>query len=266
MTEHASASRDAPPRVGVSACLLGQNTRHDGGNTLDAVVVDIIGAAVEFVPVCPEMETGMGSPRPPIRLVDGPDGLRAKRVDDPAVDATDELDAVGHRQTGLSGFILKSRSPSCGVGNTDVFSPTGSLISSVGSGVFTRSIMKTAPLLPVEDETNLRDSARRNAFLLRVFVYDGWIRLVDRGDSAFAGFVEKTDFIKSSLDTRTRRRLDSLTAPALKSGKLIVGEKYLTALLSALRSAPPDGPVRDAADLAVNLLSKRKHAVINGGR
>lgn len=266
MAEHSGFPGDAPARVGVSACLLGQNTRHDGGNRLDAVVVDIIGAAVEFVPVCPEMETGMGSPRPTIRLVDGPDGLRAKRVDDPAVDVTEALDGVGRRQTGLSGFILKSRSPSCGVGNTDVFSPTGSLTSSAGSGVFTRSIMEAAPLLPVADETALRDGARRNAFLLRVFVYDGWMRLVDRGGSAFASFLEKTDFIGKALDKRTRRRLDSFAVLARKGGGLETAGEYAAVLLTALRESPPDGPLRDAADLAVNLLLKRKHAAANGGR
>jgi len=266
MPERRYGYNDAPPRVGVSACLLGQNTRHDGANRLDAVIVETIGPVVELVPVCPEMETGMDAPRPPIRLVDGPDGLRARGVDDPAVDVTDALEGAGRRQTGLSGFILKSRSPSCAVGNADVFSTSGRLVSSVGSGVFARSVMKATPLLPVEDETALSGRASRNVFLLRVFVYDRWMRLADSGGGALGDFVEKTDFARNALDAQTRRRLDSLAALARKDGGAETGGEYAAAFLAALRSAPADGPLSQAADRAVSLLSKRKHAVVNDGR
>jgi uncharacterized protein YbbK (DUF523 family) len=253
-----SVCRDAPPRVGVSACLLGQNTRYDGANSLDAVIVETIGPIVELVPVCPEMEIEMGSPRPPIRLVDGPDGLRAIGVDDPAVDVTEALDSIGRRHADLSGFIMKSRSPSCAVGSADVFSTGGGLVSPVGSGVFARSIMKATPLLPMEDETALSDSARRNAFLLRVFAYDRWIRLANSGGGTFGDFVEKTDFARNALDKRTRRRLDSLAALARKDGGLETGVEYAAAFLTALRDAPADGPMSHAADRAVSLLLRRK--------
>ena len=261
-----SASLDAPPRVGVGACLLGRNTRYDGGNRLDPVIVEIVGAVVELVPVCPEMEIGMGSPRPPIRLVEGPEGLRARGVDDPAVDVTDALREAGRRQTGLSGFILKSRSPSCGSGDTEVFSPGGWLASSADYGVFARSIMDATPLLPMEDETALRYMARRNAFLLRVFVYDGWMGVANGGDAAFGVFVEKTDFARNALDGKTRQYLDSLVGRARKEGGMEACAKYAAAFLTALREAPAEGSLRDAADRAVSLLALRKQIVSNDGR
>lgn len=253
-----SSSRDAPARVGISACLLGQNTRHDGSNRLDPVIAEIVGAVVELVPVCPEMEIGMGSPRPPIRLVDGPEGLRARGVDDPAVDVTDALSEVGRRQTGLRGFVLKGRSPSCGAGDADVFSPNGGLVSPAGYGVFARSIMDATPLLPVADETALRDMARRNVFLLMVFIYDRWMGIADGDSAGFDEFLDKTDFARNALDGETRQYIDSLAGRAQKDGGTEARQKYAAAFLTALRDAPAEGAVRDAADRAISFLALRK--------
>lgn len=259
MSEHGSANLGVPPRVGVSACLLGQNTRYDGSNRLDPVIAEIVGAVVELVPVCPEMEIGMGSPRPPIRLVEGPEGLRARGVDDPAVDVTDALREAGRRQTGLRGFILKSRSPSCGVGDTDVFSPGGGLVSPAGYGVFARSIVDATPLLPVADETALRDMARRNVFLLMVFIYDRWIGVADGESAGFDEFLKKTDFARNALDGKTRQHIDSLADRARKDDGTEARQKCAAAFLTALREATAEGPILEAAGLAVSLLSLRKH-------
>lgn len=250
---------DAPPCVGVSACLLGQNTRYDGGNRLDPYIAEIIGAVAEIVAVCPEMEIGMGSPRPPIRLVDGPDGLRAIGVDDPTVDVTDAVNEVGRRHAGLGGLVLKSRSPSCGAGTTDVFSQDGKLVSPAGFGVFARSIMDSTPLLPVEDETALHDRRRRSVFLLRLFVYDCWTHNADLGGATIGWFTEKTDFALNALDLLIRKKLESIADRIREESGPTDCVKYAAALLSALRFAPSDGPVHSAADIAVNLLLKRKH-------
>lgn len=260
MSELQIASTGAPLCVGVSACLLGQNTRHDGGNRLDPVIVEIIGAVAQIVPVCPEMEIGMGSPRPPIRLVDGHDGLRAIGVDDPALDVTDALDGVGRGHIGLGGLVLKGRSPSCGTGNTDVFSYDGRIVSPAGYGIFARSVMKTAPLLPVEDETALHDRTRRDVFLLRLFVYDCWTHMPDQGGATFVWFIGETGFAVNALDAQARQKLESITAHVRKDSEPIACVEYASALLSGLRSAPPDGPVHSAADIAVSLLSKRRRA------
>lgn len=253
---------DAPPRVGVSACLLGQNTRYDGGNRLEPVIAETLGAVAELVPVCPEMETGMGSPRPPIRLVGGPEGLRARGVDDPAFDVTEALVKAGLRQTGLSGFVLKSRSPSCGLGDVDVFSPDSSIVSASGYGVFAQTIVSATPLLPVEEEGAMSDTARRGAFLLRVFVYDEWLRAACGGDPAFGDFVRKTGFARDALDSMTRQDLDSLAGRAIKGG----GAKYAAIFLMALRDAPPEGAIGEAADQAAGILRLRKLAVPDDGR
>ena len=60
------------PRLGISSCLLGNNVRYDSGHKKDDFLVETLGDFVEWVPVCPEVEVGMGIPREPIRLVGDP--------------------------------------------------------------------------------------------------------------------------------------------------------------------------------------------------
>ena len=58
-------------RLGISRCLLGETVRFDGGHKRDAFLTDILGRYVEWVPVCPEVEAGLGTPREAMRLVGG---------------------------------------------------------------------------------------------------------------------------------------------------------------------------------------------------
>jgi uncharacterized protein YbbK (DUF523 family) len=57
------------PRLGISACLLGQAVRFDGGHKRDSFLNDLLGRFVDWVPVCPELDAGMGVPREPVRLI-----------------------------------------------------------------------------------------------------------------------------------------------------------------------------------------------------
>ncbi|HZA13326.1 MAG TPA: DUF523 domain-containing protein, partial [Myxococcaceae bacterium] len=106
------------PRVGISACLLGHAVRWDGAHKRDGWLVDVLGPRVEWVPVCPEMEVGLGVPREPIRLVGDP---RAPRlISESGNDLTERMQSWVRRRTGelaalaLAGYVLKSNSPSCG--------------------------------------------------------------------------------------------------------------------------------------------------------
>ena len=108
-------------RVGVSACLLGEPVRYDGRHKRDAFLTDVLGKHVEWVPVCPELEVGMGVPRESVRLegdVDAPRmvGVRS-RIDHTA--AMRRFAAERVRQLAaldLQGYVFKKGSPSCGLG------------------------------------------------------------------------------------------------------------------------------------------------------
>ena len=118
------------PLVGISSCLLGENVRYDGGHKLDHYLHDILGRYVEFVPVCPEVESGMGIPREAMRLVSvgGKIRLMTRKTQ---IDMTDTMKSwIDNRLkvlTGLplSGFIFKARSPSSGLRNIKVYTEKG---------------------------------------------------------------------------------------------------------------------------------------------
>ena len=153
----------------ISSCLLGHNVRYDCGNKLDRRLFDAFGPSVEWVPVCPEMECGMTVPREPMQLVGDSRMPRLVTVET-KVDRTGELSSWAAKKVmqleleGISGFIFKARSPSCGVKDTPLFSITGTIIG-VRAGLFAEAVKKHFPLLPIEDEESLRDPATYERFL-----------------------------------------------------------------------------------------------------
>jgi len=159
--------------VGVSACLLGQKVRYDGGHKRDDFVADTLARFVTFVPVCPEAELGLGTPREPIRLERGPGGLRLlgvrSREDHTGAMtryAEARLDALEGED--LAGYILKKDSPSCGRERVKVFGRDG-MPSKDGTGLFAARLMARFPLLAVEEEGRLRDPVLRRSFVVRLY-------------------------------------------------------------------------------------------------
>lgn len=159
-------------KLGISSCLLGNPVRYDGAGKLDNHILDTFGSLVEFVPICPEVESGMPAPREPMQLAG--DVVKPRLITiETRIDRTDELtrwitDKLRElEQAGICGFILKARSPSCGVHDTEFFSPEG---ESLGrrAGLFAEAVMIRFPSLPVEDEEALRDHEILERFIKRI--------------------------------------------------------------------------------------------------
>ena len=166
---------DDPIRVGVSACLLGEEVRYNGGHTRARYLTDTLGQFFDFVPVCPEVEIGMGVPRPAVRLERDRGGIRmVDPVND--VDWTAAMTSNSRRRVGivddeeLLGFVLKKDSPSCGAWRVRVYGRGGSP-SRDGRGLFAEALFDRYPLLPVEEEGRLNDPSLRENFVERVFAY-----------------------------------------------------------------------------------------------
>ncbi len=168
-----------PIRLGVSACLMGQSVRYDGGHQRDRFLVDDLGQWVEFVTVCPEVEVGLGTPRPTLRLFSS-DGEDVRLVM-PAQerDLTDDMnryasERVRRLETAqLDGFVLKKGSPSCGMSRIKIYAEKGSR-GNDGVGLFAAELMRRMPGLPVEEDGRLNDQALRENFIERVFCHHRW--------------------------------------------------------------------------------------------
>ncbi len=169
----------APVRIGVSQCLLGENVRFDGGHKRDPFLTGTLARHVEFVPVCPEVELGMGIPREPVRLEGRVEAPRMVGVRTGA-DHTEAMNAFARRRAraldaqDLCGYILKKGSPSCGMERVEVHRREGGPPGRHGTGLFARALLDHAPLLPVEEEGRLRDPVLRENFVERIFAYRRW--------------------------------------------------------------------------------------------
>ncbi|MGQ9564649.1 MAG: YbgA family protein [Thermogutta sp.] len=164
-----------PIRVAISACLLGHQVRYDGGHKHDPFLTETLGQYVEWVPVCPEVEIGLGVPRPTLRL---------ERRDDeiclimPAEnrDLTDTMKAFAQRRLRelvdleICGYVLKKNSPSCGMERVKLYKPDGHPVGK-DRGVFAAKLLEMLPYLPVEEEGRLHDPRLRENWVTRIFAF-----------------------------------------------------------------------------------------------
>lgn len=174
-TSEPSTAIEAPIRIGVSACLLGQAVRFDGGHKRSEFIVDIFGPFVEFVPVCPEVEVGLGVPRESLRLVR--EGSEIRLVGNKrGTDRTEAMRRYSDRRTAalttdnLSGYVLKKDSPSCGMERVRIYGNDG-MPTRNGRGLYADALMRRFPNLPIEEEGRLNDARLRDNFIERVFAY-----------------------------------------------------------------------------------------------
>ena len=152
------------PRVGVSSCLLGSPVRFNGGHKRFRFLTDELDPYVDWVPYCPEVEIGLGTPREPIRLtVDGRLVNRSGTADHTALMTALPLPGA------VDGYVFKAKSPSCGVWGIPRYRSDGEASGAVGSGLYAERVMASFPLLAVEDEGRLNDAGLREAFVERVF-------------------------------------------------------------------------------------------------
>jgi uncharacterized protein YbgA (DUF1722 family)/uncharacterized protein YbbK (DUF523 family) len=165
-------------RLGVSACLLGEAVRFDGGHKRDGFLVDGLGPFVEWVPVCPEVELGLATPRDTLRLVGDPDAPRLI-VSKTGEDLTEPMRLYARARVQelaalrLHGYVLKRASPSCGLFRVRVYADTG-MPRGGGRGLFAAELAERLPLLPIEEEGRLTDAAIRENFIERVFATARW--------------------------------------------------------------------------------------------
>jgi uncharacterized protein YbgA (DUF1722 family)/uncharacterized protein YbbK (DUF523 family) len=158
--------------------------RYDAGHKRDRFVSDVLGAFVEWVPVCPEVELGLGVPRPALRLVRGADGIRMLEVES-GRDHTRAMRRYAARRVRslrgleLCGYVLKKDSPSCGIARVKLYDEHGAPTRE-GRGLFAAQLLDGLPNLPAEDEGRLNDPRLRENFIERVFAY-GRLRELFRG-------------------------------------------------------------------------------------
>ncbi|MEE9396382.1 MAG: DUF523 domain-containing protein [Methylococcales bacterium] len=163
-------------KVGISSCLLGEKVRYDGSHKRNDLIIETLGVHFILVPFCPEVAIGMGVPREPVQLVNGiSQRPEARGVFQPDHNFTVALktysDDLSPQIELLSGYVFKSRSPSCGISSVDVYTRQGQPTGKTASGIFAGKIIASYPLLPVIEDDPLNNTKVREKFIERVFEY-----------------------------------------------------------------------------------------------
>jgi len=208
-------------RIGISACLLGQPVRFDGSHKHDHYLTNTLSEYLDFVPVCPEVESGFSVPRETLRLVGDPEAPRlvTSRTN---IDHTDRMLSWAEKRVreleaeNLCGFIFKSDSPSSGLMRVKVYNPKG-MAEKKGVGLFARTFTRHFPMLPVEEEGRLNDPVLRETFIEQIFTLKRWREMLTLGRN-----------IKNLVDFQTRHKLLMLShspANARLMGKLVADGK-----------------------------------------
>ena len=239
-----AARADARIRIGVSACLLGDEVRYDGGHKRNTLLTHVLGPLVEWVKVCPEVESGMSTPRESIRLVDEGGRIRLLTVKT-RVDHTESMTAYSTKRVialadeDLCGYVLKKDSPSCGMTRVKVNGGKGPA-ARTGVGIFAQALLARFPNLPVEEESRLTDPRLRDNFIERVFAYRRLRNLFESrwtiGDLVRFHTAHKLVLLAHS--TQVYARLGRLVASARSADGAAVRARYTAGFMNALSRVP----------------------------
>jgi uncharacterized protein YbgA (DUF1722 family)/uncharacterized protein YbbK (DUF523 family) len=228
-------------KIGISSCLLGNNVRWNGGHQHDRYLTDTLGQYVEWVPVCPEVETGLGIPRETLRLVGDPDDPRlvtTKR----GIDHTRKMKTWAHGRLNelenetLCGFIFKCDSPSSGMVRVKVYGKKG-MPQKKGVGIFARAFMERFPLIPVEDDGRLRNPLIRENFVDQIFTLKRWRENRSRRSCVgnVVDFHSRNKLVLMAHSPRHLKQMGAMAAGGKQMGCSLLYRDYETLLLEALR-------------------------------
>ncbi len=241
MTEWKNFTFDENPviRVGISSCLLGEMVRYNGGHAHDSFTTTMLGPYVEWVPVCPEVEIGMGAPRENVRLTwNGRDQVLLIGPKS-GTDYTGRMvsfseqyitELAGER---IHGYILKKNSPTCGMERVKIYDENA-VPQRNGTGLFATELLARFPLLPVEEEGRLRDIHLRENFIERVFAYYRIQEFLAGNPSPgdLVGFHTRHKLTLLSHHQERYRELGRLVADAGNAEMEFLAEQYATQFMT----------------------------------
>ena len=255
-------------KIGVSSCLLGEKVRWNGDHKQDRYVREILGNYFEYVPVCPEMEVGMGVPRETVALygtLEEPKMISKKSK----IDWTERMnrylkDRINQlTRDELSGYIFKSKSPSCGIARVPVFSETDRSKARHGAGMFANAFIKKFPLVPIEDEGRLNDAKIRESFIVRVFCFNRLQKLFNKDFSkgALVAFHTRHKFLLLAHSRSHYTALGKLVANAKSLKPKEIKAEYSRLFMEALtyKSTP-----KKNTDVLLHMMGFLKKVLMKG--
>ena len=192
-------SPENKPTLAISQCLMGDNVRFNGGHKQSRYCTDVLSEYFNFLPICPEVEIGMGVPREPIRLIGTDRGVEVVSSSDSSKVYTQSLRDLADKKipllSSVAGYIFMQKSPSCGVERVKVYNAKNHP-QWTSAGIYSERVMARLPLLPVEEAGRLMDAPLRENFVMRVYLYAHWQKLQQASGFTAKGLLEFHQSIK----------------------------------------------------------------------
>jgi len=228
-------------KIGISSCILGNPVRWNAGHKLDKYLTHTLGQFVEYVPVCPEVEVGLGVPRESMRLVGDPESPRLITFKS-KTDHTDKMVNWTRKRVkalekeNLCGFIFKSDSPSSGMIRVKVYNDKG-MPHKVGVGIFAREFMHHFPLIPVEDDGRLNNPQIRENFIVQIFTMKRWRDILTgkRSMGKLVDFHTRNKLLLLSHSQKHYRLMGKLVAEGKKLSLKALYGQYELLLMDTLK-------------------------------
>jgi uncharacterized protein YbgA (DUF1722 family)/uncharacterized protein YbbK (DUF523 family) len=230
------------PKLAISACLLGAPVRYNGGHKESRLCSRSLSEYFDFLPLCPEVAIGLGTPREPIRLVGDPAAPRAVGSVRHELDISTPLRAYGQRMAGeltdICGYIFMQQSPSCGLQRVKVYQDNGRPSEPKGRGLFAQAFCAHHPDLPVEEDGRLNDPVLRENFITRVFAYAQWQQLLSEGLSrkGLIAFHSRYKYLLLATQPRQYQALGRLLGNLAQHELNELAPRYFSELMAALQS------------------------------
>ncbi len=236
-----SNSRTPTPVVVLSRCLGVEACRYNG-KMIREDFIHHLSSYVKIRPVCPELEIGLGVPRDPIRILAG-DGGRTLVQPATGRDLTQGMTTFSQSFLGtlkeVDGFILKSRSPSCGIRDTKIHDADRETVLERGAGIFAAAVLEHFPDAAVEDEKRLRNRIRREQFLTRLYALARLRRITRRPTrEALNRFHAKNRLLLMAYNRKELDRLDKLLSDDGEPDAAFLAKEYKRRLSNALSRNP----------------------------
>lgn len=233
---------DKKPRIVVSRCLGFDHCRYNGDVIKDDFV-EALTPFVEYITVCPEVEIGLGVPRKPIRLIKEGEDLELYQPETGRL-FTKDMEEYNHKTLSnledIDGFILKGRSPSCGIKDVKLYSgrEKGPVVGK-GKEVFGGAVLDKFPYLPVEEEGRLTNLKLREHFLTKLYTMKRFKETVENGKMKdIVKFHADNKYLFIAYNQETSRKLGNIVANHAKLEFREVVEKYKRGLTSLFKNPP----------------------------
>lgn len=229
------------PKLGISACLMGDEVRFNGGHKESHLCTRELSRYFEFVTACPEVAIGMGIPREPIRLVGDAQSPQAVGTVNKALNVTQPLADYGVKMAqelgDICGYIFMQKSPSCGLERVKVYTENGAPVEGGGRGIYAQAFCELHPNLPVEEDGRLNDAVLRENFITRVFAYAAWQDLLKAGITrrSLTEFHSRYKYQLMANDPVQYKVLGNFLGSMGRSDPNEIAPRYFSDLMAALK-------------------------------